>query len=471
MLARLPVVVCLAALATTTVACGNHGTSTPPATTASAPTRATAATPQGTSANVTTYHVDGRRTGDTPGVTTPTGLRVGWSARLDGSVYAQPLVVGGTVLVATENDTLYGLDAATGAVRWRTHVGTPQQASALPCGNISPTVGITGTPVYDPSTGWVYAVAEEAGPKHELVALDAATGAVELRQNLDLGVPGTAPSAMQQRAALLDANGRVYVAFGGRNGDCGAYRGQLVGVPLRGGTPVVFTVPTAREAGAWAAPGPAVDAAGDVYLAVGNGAAGADPGYRDAPYDTSDAVLELSPTLQLLGFFAPSSWREQNSRDGDLGSTGPTLLANGLVLQVGKGPDVYVTKQSALGGIGGQLTATTVCPAYGGTAQSGATVYLPCTDGLRAVTVGPDGAVTVQWRAAGGVAGSPVVGGGAVWALDQGSATLHALSAATGRDLAAVRLPAAVSRFATPALAGAQAFVGTMDGVTAVAIS
>lgn len=469
---RLAGCLCAAALLTTTIACGNHGASAARGTATSPFTRATTTKPPVGNAHLnTTYHGDNRRTGDYAGVTTPTGLWVDWTVRLDGSVYAQPLVVGGTVLVATENDTMYSLDAATGAVRWRTHVGTPQQASALPCGNISPTVGITGTPVYDPATGWVYAVAEESGPKHELVALDAATGAVELRQNVDLGTPGTAPDAMQQRAALLDANGRVYVAFGGRDGDCGAYRGQLIGVPLRGGTPVSYTVPTSREAGAWAASGPAADADGTVYLAVGNGAAGEDPGQRNAPYDHSDAILKLSPTLQLLGFFAPADWRTQNASDLDLGSTGPTLLDNGLVLAVGKGPDVYVTKQADLGGIGGELTKTSVCRAFGGTAQSGTTVYLPCTDGVRAVTVGADGAIDVVWHAAGGIAGSPVVGGSAVWALDQSSATLHALSVVTGKDLASVRLAASVSRFATPALAGAQAFVGTMDGVTAVAIS
>lgn len=424
-----------------------------------------------TGADVGQYHGDARHTGAYAGVTAPRSLAVGWNRGLDGSVYAQPLVVGGLVIAVTENDTAYGLDAATGAIRWQTHVGTPQQASALACGNIAPTVGITGTPVYVAATGRVYVVAEEAGPRHELIALDASTGAVELRQNVDLGVSGTRPDAMQQRSALTAANGRVYVTFGGRDGDCGTYRGQVVGVPVRGGAPVSYTVPTAREGGAWNAMGPAVDASGDVYVSVGNGAAGEDPGHRDDPYDHSDAVLKLSPTLRLLDFFAPADWRQQNAADLDLGSTGPTLLPNGLVLAVGKSPTVYVTRQSALGGVGGQLTATDVCRGFGGTAQAGSTVYLPCTDGLRAVDVSSSGAVTTRWHAAGGITGSPVLGGGAVWALDQSSATLHALAAATGQDLAAVRLPDGVTRFATPALSGSFAYVGTDNSVAAVSIS
>lgn len=463
--------VALAALAVL-AACGG---SSPPATPSSS-SRSHSPGPQpevglADGADVGQYHGDARHTGAYQGVATPTSLAVGWNRELDGAVYAQPLVVGGLAIVATENDTVYGLDAGTGAIRWQTHVGTPQQASALPCGNIRPTVGITGTPVYVASTGRIYFVAEEAGPKHELIAVDARTGAVALRQNVDLGAAGTKPDAMQQRSALTTANGRVYLTFGGRDGDCGTYRGQVIGVPLAGGTPVSYTVPTAREAGAWNAMGPAVDAAGDIFVSVGNGAAGEDPEHKDDPYDHSDAVLKLSPTLQLLDFFAPANWRTQNAGDVDLGSTGPTLLADGLLLAIGKSPTVYVTRQAALGGIGGQLSATGVCAGYGGTAQAGATVYLPCTDGVRAVTVSGTGTVSTRWHAAEAVNGSPALGGGAVWVLDKSSSTLHALAAATGKDLASVRLPAPVTRFATPALSGHAAYVGTEQGVTAVAIS
>ncbi|MGH3745710.1 MAG: PQQ-binding-like beta-propeller repeat protein, partial [Mycobacteriales bacterium] len=418
----------LAALATLT-ACGSSSPRTAPSRTPVSSAVPATSAPQAGGRAVGQYHGDARHTGAYEGISAPTSLAVGWNRDLDGAVYAQPLVVGGLAIVATENDTVYGLDATTGATRWQTRVGTPQRASALPCGNITPTVGITGTPVYVPGNGRVYVVAEEAGPKHELIALDAKTGAVALRQDVDLGMPGTRPDAMQQRSALTAANGRVYLTFGGRDGDCGAYRGEVIGVPLAGGAPVSYTVPTAREAGMWNAMGPAVDAAGDVFVSVGNGAAGEDPGHRDDPYDHSDSVLKLSPTLQLLDFFAPSNWREQNAGDVDLGSTGPTLLPGGLLLAIGKSTSVYVTRQSRLGGIGGQLSTTDVCRGFGGTAQSGSTVYLPCTDGVRAVTVSGSGAVATAWHASGDLNGSPVLGGGAVWVLDKSSSTLHALSA------------------------------------------
>ncbi len=98
--------------------------------------------------------------------------------------------------------------------------------SSLPCGNIDP-LGITGTPVYDPTTGLVFAVAEISGPAHILVGLDANTGQVKVRRSVD--TDGMDPRAHQQRTALALANGRIYFAYGGLDGDCSDYIGRVVG--------------------------------------------------------------------------------------------------------------------------------------------------------------------------------------------------------------------------------------------------
>ena len=121
--------------------------------------------------------------------------------RLDGAVYASPIVVGTRTIVATENDTVYALDPAYRQV-WRQHLGSPSPAGERPCGNIDP-LGITGTPFYDASTGLVYVAPEYADPpRHELVALDARDGTVRWRRSIDL--PGVQTEAMQQRGALAD---------------------------------------------------------------------------------------------------------------------------------------------------------------------------------------------------------------------------------------------------------------------------
>ena len=90
--------------------------------------------------------------------------------------------------MATENDTVYALSAATGAVVWSTHLATPVPASLLPCGDISPTVGITGTPVIDAARGEIFVVADElvnGKAAHVLVGLSTATGKLEMSQDVD----------------------------------------------------------------------------------------------------------------------------------------------------------------------------------------------------------------------------------------------------------------------------------------------
>jgi glucose dehydrogenase len=86
----------------------------PPLTLPSGPS--TSAAPAAGDGDWTTYHRDNARTGYLAGMADPTRLTQAWSARLDGAVYGQPLVVGDQVLVATEADSLYALSLRTGQV-------------------------------------------------------------------------------------------------------------------------------------------------------------------------------------------------------------------------------------------------------------------------------------------------------------------------------------------------------------------
>jgi outer membrane protein assembly factor BamB len=430
----------------------------PPLTLPSAPS--TSAPAAGDNGDWTTYHRDNARSGHLAGLADPGRLTSTWSARLDGAVYGEPLVVGDRVLVATEADSLYALALRSGQVQWHVKVGQPVPQSDLPCGNIDP-LGITGTPVYDPATGLVFAVAEVRGPAHLLVGVDARSGQVRVRRSAD--PPDIDPRPHQQRAALALSQGKVYAAYGGLFGDCGDYRGRVVASRTDGRGPLqAFQVPTRREGGIWAPSGPAVDGRGRLYVTVGNGAA------TGGAWDHSDSVLRLSPDLRLEDGFAPTQWPADNAADADLASMGPVLLPGGLVFANGKSGIGYLVEAGHLGGVGGQVAERSLCAAFGGAAAVGSTLYVPCTDGLRQVSAGPGGRLEPGWQAPGNVNGSPVVGGHTVYTLDADGGVLYALDSGSGSVRASARV-GQTSRFATPTLAGGLVLAGTLTGVTALA--
>jgi outer membrane protein assembly factor BamB len=354
---------------------------------------------------------------------------------LDGQIYGEPLVLAGRVYVATENDTVYALSTSTGKVAWSRHLATPVPASSLPCGDIGPTVGITGTPVIDPARGEIFVVAdEESGgrPAHVLAGLSTGTGRVEMTQDVD--PPGADTAALLQRTGLTRTRGRVVFGFGGNDGDCATYRGRVVSVPEAGGQPAMFTVDgkAGQSQGAvWmGGAAPAVDARGDVWVSVGNGSV-----YQASRgYDNSDSVLDLSPSMRLLQYFAPADWATDNSRDLDM-SAEPVLLADGQVLLAGKSPTAYLLNGAHLGGIGGQLASlASACDGDidGGAAAVGRTVYLPCVSGIVAVAAAasPPG-LRLLWRSGTG-GGPPIVAGGLVWTISQ-AGWLYGLDPRTGQ--------------------------------------
>jgi len=407
------------------------------------------------------YHRDPAHTGLAAAAPAAGPLSIAWTRRLDGAVYGQPLAIGRLVVAATEGDSVYGLDRATGTVRWRAHVGTPVPLASLPCGNIDP-LGITGTTVYSPATGLVYAVAETTGYHHVLVGVSVDTGHVAFRR--DIPTPDGQPRFDQQRAALALAGDRVYVAFGGLFGDCGPYRGSVVSAPASGHGPLIsYVVPTAREAGIWGAGGPVTGTDGTIYVGVGNGAA------TGGVYDGSDSVTALSPQLRRTDIFAPASWAADNAADLDLGSMSPVLLPGGMVLTVGKRGTGYLLDGARLGGVGGQVAQAAVCAAFGGAAVRGTVAYVPCASGGMAAVDTAGRRIRVLWRGPASAAGSPVVGGGAVWVADWDAGTLYQLNPADGQVRRQIGLGSPLPHFASPTLSGPLVLIGTMSGVTAVA--
>ncbi len=402
----------------------------------------------------TTYHRDLMRSGFDAAQPPFTSVVPDWtSAALDGDIYAQPVVLGDRVFVATEGDTVYALNAASGAISWQSHLGTPVPGSEPPCGNIDP-IGITSTPVVDPVAGVLYTVAFLQPAHHELYALSVDTGAIRWHRAID--PPGADPLLHNQRGSLALSQGRVYVPYGGRLGDCGNYHGWVVATNADGsGNLLTYQVPTTRMGGIWAPSGPAVDAAGNVFVATGNSES-------TTEFDHGNSVIRLSPQLSEQDFFAPINWAELNALDVDLGSVGPALLEGGLVFQVGKEGVGYLLQANALGGIGGELFADQVCltggpgaGAFGGTAHTATMVYVPCTDGLVALTVSGN-TFTVAWRSGPFFAGPPIVSGGAVWTIGR-DGLLIAFDATSGEGLYLADL-GTVTHFASPASSGRRIF-------------
>jgi polyvinyl alcohol dehydrogenase (cytochrome) len=411
------------------------------------------------------------RTGVATGLPAAGPLSQRWTARLDGAVYGQPLVVGDMVIVGTENDSVYALSESDGTVIWRHHLGTPVPLSSLQCGDINP-LGITGTPVYDQGNGLVYAVAETTGYHHVLFGLAVSDGAIKVERDIDITTAGNHPSNDQQRPGLTIDDGRVYASFGGLAGDCGTYIGMVVGAPLSGNGPLVYWhTPTSREGAVWGTGGPVTGPDGDLWVATGNGAAES----ASQPYDGSDSVDKLSPGLVRMDFFAPATWADDNAHDRDLGSTQPVLVAGDAVLIIGKRGVGYLLDASDLGGIGHQLAAQPICTAFGAAAVSGPVVYEPCSNGgMAAVSVSAaQRKISVLWRGPSDSNGSPVVGGGAVWVTSYnpdggGGNTLYELDPATGAVKNQLAISEGLPHFSSLSLAGGTAFLGTLDGVVAV---
>ena len=416
----------------------------------------------GASTDWTVYHGDPLGSGvDTSGVTFSPPVPAWTSPTLDGQVYGEPLEATGRVFVATENDSVYALAANTGAVLWSAHFGPAVPVANLVCpGDISPTVGITGTPVVDAARGEVFAVTDElvnGQPAHFLVGLNLYSGTVELNQNVD--PPGQETGAILQRTGLNLSNGNVVFGYGGNSGDCPTYSGWVVSVP-EGGGPAGFyqAVPIGNDGAVWmGGAAPEVDSAGDIWVAIGNGTS------SPSNYDFSDSVVELTPGLARTQYFAPTTWPTDNGGDLDLGSTAPALLSNGTALQIGKSQTAYLLNQANLGGVSHQPQISACgSDADGGDAVQGTVVYVPCNSGLEAIQTSPLG---VAWHTSSGANQPPILAGGLVWSI--GGSQLYGLNPNNGQTAEQVTVGDQANHFPTPSVGDGLLLAPSSDQVHA----
>lgn len=438
----------------------------------------------------TTYRHDAARSGMDPDSTSPVTPLPAWQTpALDGEVYGQPLVYGSYVYVATENDSVYKLDAATGAVVWSEHLATPEPSTRAPCGDISPSIGVTSTPVIDPATDRIYAVgavsvSASSPVHHELFAVDLSSGQPIAGFPIMVDPPypnGGAGMNQLQRAGLALDGGRILIGYGGNDGDCSTYWGWLVSAPTDGTTGLSSFQVDARHAdGAiWAAGNaPAVDAAGNVFVATGNGNGNLtlDPEY-------GDSVVKLNASASPLDWWAPPNWQSLDSSDADLGSSMPSLLPGGFVFQSGKDGNGYLLNGAGLGGVSSAAAeASGFCSggSFGGSVYDPAnsTIYAACTGGLRALSLGsgspPSLAANTRFMAPPSATGPPMIAGGLVWVTNYSSGTLYGLDPTSGTTTSNFPLPeigSNVNHFASPSAGGGRLFVASGDQVTAYTIA
>jgi outer membrane protein assembly factor BamB len=310
----------------------------------------------------------------------PGGFEQNFEVPVQGQVYAQPLVSAGTLLVATEDNWIYGVDSRTGEVRWERNVGTPWNPGDIGCEDLYPHVGVTGTPVIDPATNTAYFFSKtyesgETGPAEwKMHAVDLANG--DERAGFPVTIEGVAENLsgtefnatyQLQRPALLLMNGVVYAGFGGHC-DITPFHGWIVGVSTSGEIRTMWATTEEPHDGAaiWMGGGGiASDREGQILFSTGNSwSPNKGPGNEPHEGHLGDSVVraqvEPDGTLKPKDFFAPYNAVELDLEDLDLGSTAPLPLpapyfgtesTPHLLVQSGKGGLVYLLNRDDLGGM------------------------------------------------------------------------------------------------------------------------
>ena len=356
--------------------------------------------PVSTPANdVLTYHNDNARTGLMPNETilTPAGVNAASFGLLhvlsvDGKVDAQPLYVANVgshnlLIVATEHGSMYAFDADNGSIVWQVSMLQPGETPSDDhgCGQVSPEIGITATPVVDRNAGphgTVYAVAMSRTGSgtyfQRLHALDLTNGAEEFGgpkpvianfagagDNSSGGLVVFDPGQYKERPGLLLLNGVVYTAWSSHC-DFRPYTGWLIGYDQNtlAQTSVLNLTPNGNEGSLWnSGAGPAADSSGNIIALQANGTfdTALDAQGFPAQRDFGNSFLKISTTnrqLAVADYFAPFNVVAENSVDEDLGSGGalalPDLMDAGghtrhLAVGAGKDAHIYVADRDNMG--------------------------------------------------------------------------------------------------------------------------
>ena len=486
--------------------------------------------------DVVTHHYDISRSGVNSAETTLTTSNVNSTTfgkvgeftvdgQIDGqALFLSQLAISGqgnknVLYVATEKDSVYAVDAqsisgTSATVLWKKSVllSGESPATSLPCGNISPN-GITATPVIDRSRNAIYVEAmsqDSAGNIiHRLHALDLTNGN-ELfggPTTITATYPGTGgnssggtvtflPSVHHERAALLESNGAIYLAWSGLWGDCDRYSAWVMAYDAGTlqQTTAIDLVPDNYGGGMWmGGGGPAADTAGNVYVISGNGF-GDTPG-TNSSYGNSFVRLTTSSGLKVGDYFTPFNTSSEDAGDVDFGSAAPLLLPDltdasnatqKLAIGAGKDGNLYVLNRSNLGQFNStknnvyqQISlsgnenhsspvffnnAVYICP------ENSSLKLFPVSKALLATSPSSQTAHIFGSNGAVPSISSNVIAQGIVWAVDHSNGILFAFDAsdltkelwdsnqaASNRD----HIAAVAGHFITPMVANGRVYIGT----------
>ncbi|HUB07596.1 MAG TPA: hypothetical protein VMB50_11370 [Myxococcales bacterium] len=430
-----------------------------------------------------------------------TGLHVDpnfTSATWNGPVYSQPLYFVDTatsktmVIVTTDSNEIFAVDAATGAQIWSIAQFAPDvDPSTMYCGGIVSPIGDIGTATIDPVARVLYvaAAAVVAGaPNHEVFAFDLDDGSAVSGWPVDLeGLPMTLGNGTtgkfqsnweNERGSLLLLNGVLYVPYGGLWGDCGKYSGAVAAIPT--GNPsatAIWATSAPSGSGIWGPSGVASDGT-SVFISTGN--TNDNPSYPTAWNNAnSEAVIRLAAGTPPLfsgaatDYFAPSDpsqdWYTDDTEDADLGSSGVVLFDYPgsaahphLAFAIGKTGNAYLLDRDDLGGLstglseisgqssevfGSMAAYTTATATYVVTLNGGTTNYN---------VSGDPPALGAGWQSGNGGNGSPIVSTSdgtndyMVWVTD---GNLTALDGDSGNQVAQVSIPDGYTKWVTPIIA------------------
>lgn len=493
------------------------------------------------STDVITYHYDNLRTGQNLNEVTLTPANVNTTKfgklgqfAVDGKVDAQPLYLSGVntpsqgkknvLYVATEHDSVYAFDAdsaGAGSPMWKVSLlGAGESPSDdHGCGQVTPEIGITSTPVIDRPGGAMYVIAmfkNSSGQYFQRIhALDLTTGQEVMGgpKTITATFPGTGagssggnvvfnPGQYVERPGLLELNGTIVTTWGSHC-DQAPYTSWVMSfnAGTLAQTSVLNLVPNGSDGGIWmAGTAPAADAAGNVYFIIGNGTFDTtlDGNGFPASHDCGNCFVKLSSgtPMALSDYFTPLNTVSESNADTDFGSGGPLLLpdvkdASGttrhLAVGAGKDANIYVVDRDNMGKfnaaqdqiyqqISGQLAGSVFSkPSYfNGTvyfaAVGDALKAFPVTSAKLAATPSSKSAHVFSYPGSSPTISANGATNGIVWAVDN-SGSLHAFDATNlanelydssttgGRD------SFTGNKFITPMVVNGKVYVGTPNSV------